>query len=312
MYDNLDISTRVYLIYCDIGNYRHWVKESTSPEKFFSNFDKLKAALDELTYIDYCYYNPTPAQELSELCENEQKHIQDFLTRSWIDIISEAAKLKTDKGRSNKIKSFFDSLEPYKERFSKETIQMINKAKSEPPDYTLKKIGRAEKDELFLIKTEKTLDEQNKIMDNIENSSENYAWFYRNNYLLSKIMREEIDFDIIFDITRLMLSDFDYQKAARFLRVKYKLDTECAKHLYITACGITSARRKIIRSQTLGNKQYSIITHSSPCPICKKMQKKIFNIDDARIGTTYPPFCKYNCSMAVSYSGEKQKAYRKQ
>ncbi len=26
MYENLDADNRVYLIYCDIGNYRHWIK----------------------------------------------------------------------------------------------------------------------------------------------------------------------------------------------------------------------------------------------------------------------------------------------
>lgn len=31
MYENLDTSNRVYLIFCDIGNYRHWIKESMTP-----------------------------------------------------------------------------------------------------------------------------------------------------------------------------------------------------------------------------------------------------------------------------------------
>lgn len=35
MYNDLDTNNRVYLLYCDIGNYRHWVKESTNAEKFF-------------------------------------------------------------------------------------------------------------------------------------------------------------------------------------------------------------------------------------------------------------------------------------
>ncbi len=58
MYENLNTSDRVHLIFCDIGNYRHWVKESTTPDKFFSNFDKLIAALKELTTIDYEFLEP--------------------------------------------------------------------------------------------------------------------------------------------------------------------------------------------------------------------------------------------------------------
>jgi hypothetical protein len=78
MYNDTNINNRVYLIYCDIGNYRHWVKESTTPEKFFSNFDKLINALKELATINYEFLNPTPSSELNELQENEQKYYQDF------------------------------------------------------------------------------------------------------------------------------------------------------------------------------------------------------------------------------------------
>ena len=122
MYENLNTSDRVHLIYCDIGNYRHWVKESTTPEKFFTNFDKLIAALTELTTIDYEFLEPTPNSELNELRENEQKYYQDFLSRSWIKTVSDAAKLKTDKGKLNKIHSFFRNIEPYIKRFSNETL----------------------------------------------------------------------------------------------------------------------------------------------------------------------------------------------
>lgn len=301
MYENLNISDRVYLIYCDIGNYRHWVKESTNPEKFFENFDKLKAVLDELTYIDYSYFDPTPDKELSELCKNEQKYIQEFLKRFWVKTVSEAVKLKTDKGKANKIKTFFDSLKPYKERFSKETLQIIAKAESEQLDYTLKKISKAEKDDLFKVKTEKILDEQNNIMDTIETSAGNTAWFYQHNYLLSKIMHEEIDFDIVYDITRLMLSGFDYKKASRFLRIKYGFNTEFAIQLYITACGIVSSHRNILHYQKSDYKQYFISTHGAPCEKCQEHRGKIYNIKGAKIGVNFPPFCSHGCSTALLY-----------
>ena len=115
MYNNLDNNNRAYLIYCDIANYRHWVKESTTAEKFFSNYDKLKSALDELAFIMLILLYPfLPEQELDELCRNEQAYYQKFLLRSWIKTVSDASKLKTDKGKANKIKSFFNSIEPYK------------------------------------------------------------------------------------------------------------------------------------------------------------------------------------------------------
>ena len=123
----------IYL-YCDIGNYRHWGKRKRKRWKFFNNLDSLKSALNELTYIDYSYYEPTPEKELSDLRNNEQKIIQDFLSRYWVKVVSEAAQLKTDKGKDKKIKSFFDSLEPYKDRFSEETLNLLTKAQKEQPD----------------------------------------------------------------------------------------------------------------------------------------------------------------------------------
>lgn len=300
-YDHLDMETRVYLLYCDIGNYRHWVKESINFEKFFSNFDKLKIALEELTHIKYEYYSPTPNEELDDLVINEQKYIQQFLTRSWINIVSTANKLKTEKGKTNKIKTFFDSLEPYKGRFSEDTLNLVEKARNEQPDYSLKPTSKVEKDKLFLINTEKTLDLQNSVMDNIATSNENYAWFYQNNYLLPQIFKSEIEFDVIYDITRLMLSGFDYKKASRFLRVKYGIDTKTATQLYITACNIANSHSSILHYLKSDYKQYVVITHSNPCPVCQKYSKKIFNYSDAKIGVNYPPFCQYNCSTTGVY-----------
>lgn len=183
MYENLNTSDRVHLIFCDIGNYRHWVKESTTPDKFFSNFDKLIAALKELTTIDYEFLEPTPSAEVNELQENEQKYYQDFLARSWIKTVSDAFELKTNKGKSNKIHSFFHNIEPYTQRFSKETLLMIEKAKQEQPNYTLKSTSKNEKDQLFLSATEKALYEQRELMLDIENKSGNYAWFYQNKHI---------------------------------------------------------------------------------------------------------------------------------
>ena len=34
MYNELDTANRVYLIFCDISTYRHWVAESTNIDTF--------------------------------------------------------------------------------------------------------------------------------------------------------------------------------------------------------------------------------------------------------------------------------------
>lgn len=303
MYNDLSTDNRVYLIYCDIGNYRHWVNESTTAEKFFSNFDKLKSALNELTCLDYSYYEPTPDKELEMLCKNEQKYIQDFLSRSWGKTVSEAAKLKTDKGRINKIKSFFDSLEPYKERFSKDTLQMLNQAKSEQPDYSLNRNSKSEKDRLFLIETEKILDLQNNIMNNIEHRQGHYAWFYQNSYLLERLVQKEIDNDIIYDLTRLMLAQT--KNTDRYISLKYHVSRPLAKKICLTASRLVNEHRRITefkgKAETLGYKKYFITTHGTPCEICQAHRGKIYNIKDAKIGVNFPPFCSHGCSTALLY-----------
>lgn len=307
MYDNLDNDNRVYLIYCDIGNYRHWVKESTTAEKFFNNFDKLKVALNELSHIDYGYYEPSPDKELDDLCKNEQKYIQDFLSRSWLKTISEAARLKTEKGRENKIKSFFDSLEPYKGRFAKETNELIESAKKEQPDYSLKRTRKSEKDLLFLSQTEKILNSQDEIMSNIEHSNGNYAWFYKNYYLLNSLMNEDIDIEIIYDITRLLLVDFTYPKASRYLSLKYKLNRKYTEKLFLTSKRIIWARRDFValknryKNDPQFSNKYIISTHSTPCEKCQAHRGKIYNVKDAEIGVNFPPFCIHGCSSADLY-----------
>ena len=302
MYDNYDTNTRVYLIYCDIGNYRHWVKECTSASVFFENYDKLCAALRELTTLNYGFQEPLPSDELKELQTNEQEYIRRFLSRSWLKTVSEAAKLKTDKGRANRISSFFNDLEQYTERFSEETLKMLSDAKKEQPDYSLKKSTKSERDKLFLLETERILDEQKSTIDSIFSSPDDNAWFCCHNDLLSVIMQEEIDSDIIYDITRLMKAGYQYKKASRYLRIKYKTDTDFAVNLYITATGIVSSYKEILHYHNMDLKKYVILTHSNPCPICQEMKGRVFNLSDASIGKTFPPFCRYNCSTTGVYN----------
>ena len=308
MYDNLEISNRVYLIFCDISTYRHWIKESTNPEKFFSNFDKLITALKELATIDYKFLEPTPSSELNELQENEQKYYQNFLARSWIKTVSDAEKLKTDKGKANKINSFFNDIEPYTKRFSEKTLLMIEKAKQERPDYTLKSATKDEKDELFFSMTEKLLYEQRGLMFDIENKSGNYAWFYQNRYILKSLMCEAISEDIIYSITHLLLIGYDYRKGSRYLSIKYNLDRKYAKKLYLCASRIIWSRRDYLKLQNyyqnapeIHNKYIAISSNGVPCEKCQQHSGKIYRIKDAVFMKNFPPFCHRGCSKAFLY-----------
>lgn len=301
MYNNFDTNIRVYLIFCDISNYRNWVNKSIKAEKFFDNLDKLKSALTELCSIDYDYKSPTPAEQLSELIEDEQRFIQEFLARSWVSVISEASKLKTEQGRKNKIKKYFKELAQYSDYFSDETNLMIEKAKSEVPDYNCSKATKREKDLLFLNSTEKVLLSHKQIIENLPNSNGNYSWLYDNKLLFENIIGNTIPNDVFTDILKLILMSYDYKKAARFIRVKYKFSTQYAIEIYVTASGMLHSRTRIMELSKLFG-FYSIGVHSSPCPICKAMAGRVFKFAEAEIGTNYPPFCRHNCANALPFN----------
>lgn len=297
MYDNLNTNERVYLIYCDIGSYRRWVKEALTAESFFLNYDKLVAALKELTCIDYDYHDPKPADELKELVDNEQKYYLDFLARSWVNTVAEAAKLKTDKGRTKRIQSFFDSIEPFRCRLSQEALQLIEKAKTEQHDYTLTKPSRSGRDEQFLLNTSIELDKQNTAYLNAANSSEPIAFFINNSHLLSNILKEDIDQDVIFDVSRMMLAGYDNRKAARYIGLKYGYSNNSANKVVLTASRIVYNHRRMQELKSLGYDEYTISTNGIPCEKCQAMSGKIYSFKEAQIGKNFPPLCPYGCSV---------------
>lgn len=297
MYDDRTVKERVFLIYCDIGGYRRWVKEALTAESFFSNYDKLIAALTELTGIDYEYYAPKPADELKDLVDNEQKYCLDFLARSWVNTVAEAAKLKTDKGRTKRIQSFFDSIEPFMCRLSQQALQLIEKAKTEQPDYTLTKPSKSERDEQFLIKTENELSQQNAAYLNAAHCSDHISYFINNSHLLSSILKEDIGQDVIFDVSRMMLAGYDNRKAARYIGLKYGYSNNSANKVVLTASRIVYNYRRMQELKMLGYDEYTISTNGIPCEKCQAMSGKVYSFDDAQIGVNFPPLCPYGCSV---------------
>lgn len=299
MYDDLEISTRVYLIYCDIGNHRHWVNDSVVPNKFFDNYDKLCSALKELSEIEYDYYEPTPAQELMELKDNEQELIRKFLTRAWVKTISEARSLKTDKGRDNKIKKFFKEIEPYEERFGEQTLLIIEKAKKSSLDLSFTKQSKEEKDLIFLTELDHFLEQfSDSILDGY--IPDDLLYIYNHGSLISELMGFEVSPEIIFDIIGLRLANYDQKKSARYIGIKYKIEKKTSVEIILTASSIARSYNEIVsRSQNNADSKYVISTHSEPCDICKRYKDRSYLLKDAKIGYNYPPLCSHGCSIAL-------------
>ena len=184
------------------------------------------------------------------------------------------------------------------EDFSEETLKMIEKAKSSEPDLNLGKVTKQEKDILFLNSTEKALSIHDEIIDNLPTSNGNYAWLYNNKIIFYKIIGNNIPDYILIDIIKLMLSNYNYNKAARFIKLKYGLNRNYAIEVYVTA---ETIKHNSVEIKSLKRKYdyYKIDTHASPCPICKKKVGEIHRFSEAIIGETYPPFCRHNCSNAL-------------
>lgn len=174
----------------------------------------------------------------------------------------------------------------------------MEKAKSSEPDLTLSKVTKQEKDILFFNSTEKALAVYDEIIDNLPTSNGNYAWLYNNKNIFYKIIGNSIPDYILIDIIKLMLSNYNYNKAARFIKLKYGLNRNYAIDVYVTAETILHSR---LRIQELMHRVdcYKIGTHASPCPICRKKAGAIYSFSEAVIGETYPPFCRHNCSNAL-------------
>lgn len=311
MYENLNKSDRVHLIFCDIGNYRHWVKESTTPDKFFSNFDKLIAALKELTTIDYEFLEPTPSAEVNELQENEQKYYQAFLARYWAKISYEMSKSKTDKGKKNKSEKFYSSLNPYEERFSDETLNMIKSSdfNKVDVDYAHTHMSKTDHNLYFLFETDKkirSLTSAN-MLCSAGCNKDDYMFYVNNKELLIQNIDHPISDEIFNDLCKLYFVYQDYRKTERYLTIKYDIEKWLAKLLSLSLNRIMCAHRDYRHFQHLYeqspqyNNKYYISTHSAPCEKCQFHRGKIYNIKDAEIGINFPPFCSHGCSRADLY-----------
>lgn len=123
----IGIDNVVYLLYCDYSDAFKWVKNCKKPDSFFSNYDKARQILEALISYrrSYHFSSPTPMNQLQELKNKYDEYTINFITNYWNATIKSAEKLKTEKGKSNKIQSFFDDLDRYSNRFTPQISSFI-------------------------------------------------------------------------------------------------------------------------------------------------------------------------------------------
>lgn len=131
------MDNRIYLIYCEVGNCKRWIKTCTDPQKYFANYDALLAYLRELCSYEslYPFHEPLPHNELRQYKKDFDAHTQKFIFRSWNAYLNRAASRKSTSAQNSVLQQFFYQMEPYKSRFSPACLATFDSLKHEPVNF---------------------------------------------------------------------------------------------------------------------------------------------------------------------------------
>ena len=91
------------------------INTTVNPDVFFKRYAILRETVAHLSkFSPYIKFKGTqPNQMMLEINRKEQLAISDFLHRYYNSVMEKANSLKTDKGKKNQYKKFYDSLKKY-------------------------------------------------------------------------------------------------------------------------------------------------------------------------------------------------------
>ncbi len=103
------------------------LSETVNPDVFFERFELLKEKAADLKVLEKYvkFKGATPTDALNEILVNEQEAIYDFIVRYYSATFDKAEKMKTERGKNNQFKKFYDSLEKYFDRMSQRNINYV-------------------------------------------------------------------------------------------------------------------------------------------------------------------------------------------
>ena len=103
------------------------ISDTIKPDIFFSRLELLKEKSKHLiqleSYINFSGASPSAA--FKEVIANEQQAIYQFIGRYYNATFEKAKTLKTDKGKKNQFKKFYDSLQLYTDKMNEHNIKYI-------------------------------------------------------------------------------------------------------------------------------------------------------------------------------------------
>jgi len=100
--------------------------ETVKPDVFFSRLDLLKKTMNSLKQSkSSTKINTSHTIAVNEILENEQKTINQFIFRYYNSVKNYANTLKTDKGKANQYKKFYETLMTYSDKMNDDNIKYI-------------------------------------------------------------------------------------------------------------------------------------------------------------------------------------------
>jgi len=103
------------------------IENTTKPDVFFERLSLMEEVSKDMVRFEkyFSVTNIKPSDALNEFYTNKQESIRQFLIRYFCAVFDKAEKLKTDKGKVNQYKKFYDSLQEYYEIMNEENIDYI-------------------------------------------------------------------------------------------------------------------------------------------------------------------------------------------
>lgn len=103
------------------------LSDTIKPDTFFSRLDLLKERSKHLILLEpyVKFEGASPTAGFNEVLEKEQEAIYEFIVRYFNATFEKAQSLKTEKGKENQYKKFYDSLVQYYDLMNDENIRYI-------------------------------------------------------------------------------------------------------------------------------------------------------------------------------------------
>lgn len=100
------------------------VNETTTPGVFFSRYDTMIEHMEWMARIEkyYPFKHPFPSENLERVKRQKVATINDFIDRSYQKLMLSLLKLKTEKGRRNKVADWYNLMTFYSDKMEDENV----------------------------------------------------------------------------------------------------------------------------------------------------------------------------------------------